>query len=400
MKRQIRLWRQRVARELTGESVSGISPNNQISLYFDGDEAYEAMLRTIATAKYSIHLEIYMFLSDTTGSRFAHALADKARQGVPVRVIYDAIGSSAASEALWSAMREAGVELIEYRPVWFWKKGAGILGRNHRKNLIIDSRIAFTGGMNIGDAWSVKASGNKAWRDTQIKIKGPAAHDINALFIDSWNHCSETQITPPRPQDLTSTPNKAHTNNKQETNGSRCMVIGSRGLGNRKHIRKLYSVHLDQAKRSVSMTVPYFVPPRRLRHAMYRACQRGVSISLLVPRDSDIRVVDWLREGLYPRLLNRGISVREYLGPTLHAKTMVLDDHTAIIGSSNFDIFSVHMNRETAVVVFDETIAEAINHQWKLDLKQSATVQSNWQGLRPWWRLAISKIGCFLIRRL
>lgn len=133
---------------------------------------------------------------------------------------------------------------------------------------------------------------------------------------------------------------------------------------------------------------------------MRRAAERGVRITVLVPRDSDVALVDWLREGLYPKLLRWGVRVIEYLGPVLHAKTMVVDDSIAIIGSNNFDILSVLMNRETALIVFDDEVAEELNRQWENDLMLSDRVAPDWKGIRPWWRLMMAKAGCFLIRKL
>ena len=382
-------WRRSLARELSGDTVGGVSGGNKVEIYFDGDQVYEAMLKAIASAQKFIHLEMYMFLSDAIGKTFALALSEKAGEGIPVRVIYDSIGSSAADPMQWANMRDAGVEIIEYRPAAPWRKRGGIFGRNHRKNLIIDGSSGFTGGMNIGDPWSQKQYRENAWRDTQIKLTGPAAVDLNVLFIESWQYCTD--------QKLESV--SAYTSS-QKDEGCRCMVVGSKGLGSRKQIRKLFSVHLDKARKSVKMTMPYFVPPRRLRKSMCRATQRGVKISLLLPRDSDVRVVDWLREGLYPSLLRWGVRVIEYLGPILHAKTMVIDNNVAIIGSNNFDILSVLMNRETAIVVFDDEVAEELNQQWENDLMLSERVANDWRGIRPWWRLWLAKLGCFLLRRL
>lgn len=389
---RIRQWRRKIAKELADDTVNGVSEGNHIQLFYDGDTAYSAMLQAIKDAHSFVHLEIYMFLSDEVGRSFASQLAPKARQKVPVRVIYDAIGSSETDSKQWEVMRNAGVEIIEYRPVRLWHQRAGILGRNHRKNLIIDGSVAFTGGMNLGNMWSQDRSGDTAWRDTQIKIEGPAATDINQLFLDTWIHCTGQGIP-------CSSVQSAATATHTGTHG-RCMVIGSRGIGDRKQIRHLYSVHLDQAEHSVKMTVPYFVPPRRLRLALLRARNRGVQISLLMPRDSDVRIVDWLREGLYPKLLDWGVHVIEYLGPTLHAKTMVIDNHTAIIGSTNFDILSLHMNRETALVIFDDEVVTELNQQWDHDLMLSERVSYDWRGLRPWWRLMTAKLGCLIIRRL
>lgn len=388
IRKQVTEWRQTIAHELFGDTVGGLSEGNDIEIFYDGDAVFEAMLKNIASATRYVHLEIYMFLSDDIGQIFADTLSAKARSGVPVHVIFDSIGSSEADPMIWALMRDAGVHVAEFRPVAPWRKRAGLLGRNHRKNLIIDGHTGFTGGMNIGNPWSRNHHGETAWRDTQIMVRGPAAAHLNTLFIDSWNHCADepflaNETPPPPPQ-----------------GNSRCMVVGSQGLGSRKQIRRLFSVHLDKARHSVKMTMPYFVPPRRLRKAMLRATKRGIDIAVLVPRDSDVQVVDWLREGLYPRLLHWGIRVIEYLGPTLHAKTMVVDDNIAIVGSSNFDILSVLMNRETAIIVFDNHVAADLNRQWQNDLMLSERVAADWIGLRPWWRLALAKLGCLLIRRL
>lgn len=389
LRKQIAQWRYAIVRELSGDTVGGISRGNKVEIHFDGDAAYHAMLEAISAAEHYVHLEMYMFLSDAIGNTFAQALSSKAKEGIPVRVIYDSIGSSAADPMQWATMRDAGVIVSEYHPVAPWRKRAGIFGRNHRKNLIVDGIIGFTGGMNLGDPWSYQHFKENAWRDTQIQLTGPAAHDLALLFHDSWLYCTDEklEVAPPQPRE-------------EPFGRSRCMVVGSQGLGSRKQIRKLFSVHLDQARQSVKMTMPYFVPPRRLRRSMRRASQRGVDVSLLLPRNSDVQVVDWLREGLYPSLLRWGVNVIEYLGPTLHAKTMVIDDNLAVIGSNNFDILSVLMNRETAIVVFDDQVTEELNRQWKNDLNLSELVTRDWQGIRPWWRLWLAQIGCFLLRKL
>ena len=393
VRKQIADWRQAIARELSGETVGGMSEGNHVEIYYDGDRVFKAMLAAIASAKSHIHLEIYMFLSDTIGKTFADALSAKAAEGIAVKVIYDSIGSSATDPMQWASMRDAGVVVSEYHPVAPWRKRAGIFGRNHRKNLIVDGKVGFTGGMNIGNPWSREQNQENAWRDTQIEISGPAATDLDTLFTESWKYCTDEIIDLPAADKLADHP-------EQPQQGCRCMVVGSQGLGSRKQIRKLFSVHLNKARHSVKMTMPYFVPPRRLRKAMRRASQRGVDVSVLLPRDSDVAAVDWLREGLYPSLLGWGVRVIEYLGPVLHAKTMVIDDNVAIIGSNNFDILSVVMNRETAIVVFDDDVSDELNRQWGNDLMLSERVANDWQGIRPWWRLWLAKLGCFLLRRL
>ena len=173
LRKQIAQWRYAIVRELSGDTVGGISRENKVQIHFDGDATYHAMLEAISAAEHYVHLEMYMFLSDAIGNTFAQALSKKAKEGIPVRVIYDSIGSSAADPMQWAKMREAGVKVIEYHPVAPWRKRAGIFGRNHRKNLIVDGIIGFTGGMNLGDPWSYQQFKENAWRDTQIQLTGP-----------------------------------------------------------------------------------------------------------------------------------------------------------------------------------------------------------------------------------
>ncbi|MFK7910915.1 MAG: phosphatidylserine/phosphatidylglycerophosphate/cardiolipin synthase family protein [Akkermansiaceae bacterium] len=402
IKEQVGTWRDRLTRELARDEVGGTSEGNKVDVYFDGDEAFDAMISAIAGAKHYVHLEMYMFFSDNIGSNIADALSEKAREGVPVRVLYDAIGSLEADKMQWARMRDAGVTVVEYRPVAFWRKRSGIFARNHRKNLVIDGVTGFTGGMNISDEWSEKHSGDSAWRDTHCRVDGPAAKHLNDLFISSWEYATEERIFHrPDPNPLREEEKKPHPDPDCETcDGCRCIVVGSQGFGSRKEIRRLFSVHLARAEKSVRMTMPYFVPPARLRKAVYMARERGVDVSALLPRDSDVKIVDYLREGLYGKMLTKGVRLIEYLGPVLHAKTMVVDDKIAVIGSSNFDILSVLMNSEVAIVVFDEVTVDELNTQWQNDLSLSDRVGDDWEIKRPWWRLLAAKVGCFLIRRL
>ncbi|MBT8043673.1 MAG: hypothetical protein KJO79_01880, partial [Verrucomicrobiae bacterium] len=402
VRKQVSAWRERITRELSRENLGGTSEGNKVEVYFDGDEAFDAMLAAIRAARHYVHLEMYMFLSDRTGSRFADALAAKAHEGIPVRVLYDAIGSIEADKMQWARMRDAGVTVVEFRPVAFWRKRSGIFGRNHRKNLIIDGITGFTGGMNIADVWSEQQCNDDAWRDTHCKVTGPAAGHLNELFISSWEYATEERIFHrPDAEPLDEDEKISHSDHHvHQGAGCRCIVIGSQGLGNRKEIRRLFSIQLAEAEKSVKMTMPYFVPPKRLRRAIYNARERGIDVSVLLPRDSDGGIVDYLREGLYGKLLSKGVNLIEYLGPVLHAKTMVVDDEIAVIGSCNFDILSVLMNREVALVAFDDGAVDELNRQWENDLPLSERVSRNWKIKRPWWRLLAARVGCFLLRRL
>lgn len=366
-----------------------LTKGNEVTLYFEGDEAFAAMLEEIAKARSFVNLEMYMFLSDRVGRAIAGALSERAKSGVPVRVVYDAIGSLAADGKMFEEMREAGVRVEVFRPVAPWRKRSGLLGRNHRKNLIIDGRVAFTGGMNLGELWSRKYR-EDAWRDTHLKVEGPAAAACQHFFKEAWKKvCGEPVTEVCHYQVDGSGPGK-----------SDCVVVGGSGFSKRRAIRRLYSGAFAAAKAHVEMTVPYFVPPKRVLDVMRRRSREGVKVRILVPRNSDVAFADWIREGLYPSLMDDGVEFHEYLGRILHAKTMVFDDRVAVVGSANFDYLSISMNWELGVVVDDPEIVGQLMAQYRLDLEMSERVDYDCAEKRPWWRRALAWIGAALIRKL
>ncbi len=363
---------------------------NAVTLFFSGDEAYAAMVDEIAQARSFVHLEMYMFLSDQVGQEIARALSRKARTGVAVRVVYDAIGSAEADELMFEQMRDAGVRVEVFRPVAPWRKRSGILGRNHRKNLIIDGRVAFTGGMNLGEVWSQKASGAGAWRDTHMKLEGPAAAACQHFFKEAWRKVGGETLS-----------EECHYRQDELGPGeSECVIVGGRGISRRRAIRRLYSRAFHEAQDLVVMTVPYFVPPKRVLDVMRRRALAGLEVRVLVPRNSDVPFADWIREGLYSSLMDDGVNFSEYTASVLHAKSLVFDHRVAIVGSANFDYLSFSFNWELAVVLDDPAIVSQLMEQYQRDLESSEKVDWDWAESRPWWRRVLAQIGAALIRRL
>jgi len=362
---------------------------NRVTLYYEGDEVFQAMRQEIASAQEYVHLEMYMFLSDSVGWAIAESLADRARAGISVCVVYDAIGSLESGEQMFTMMQEAGVEVRIFRPVAPWRKRSGILGRNHRKNLIVDGRIAFTGGMNLGEVWSREVSGDQAWRDTHISLEGPAAEACEHLFAETWRKVGGSPSEAPNFYEI----------GKVGPWESECFVVGGSGFAKRKAMRRLYSTILKLAKTDVVMTVPYFVPPRRLLNLL-RITASEKSVEVLVPKNSDVGIADWVREGLYPALLESEVKIQEYMDSILHAKSMVVDDEISVVGSANFDVLSFAFNWELAVVIADEKVVKSLRSQHEKDLLMSQAVASDWAKDRPWWRQWIGWLGATVLRRL
>ena len=389
-KRGKRDWR-RFLRRLRHRDGGALSEGNQVEVYFWGDPAYDAMRAAIREARESIHLEIYIFMADAVGRSFAELLAARAEDGVDVRVIYDSFGSHRAGKKFFEEMRRRGVKVAEFRPFAPWR----LFGRNHRKLLVVDRRVAFTGGVNISDSYSERESGETAWRDTHLRVEGPAARDCDVLFRETWRVVTKEVLPEPAvPRDV------AQASSERACSCCTCLVVGSRGMKRRRVMRRLFSVHIGRARKAIQLTVPYFSPPWRLERAMEKARERGVEIDLLVPEFTDVPIADWIRERLLPVYRQMGVTIREYQRAVLHAKTMVVDGELAVVGSTNYDYLSIAMNLELSIVVYDQSFADLLLEQHQQDLARSSALDLRRPDARKWWQRLLARLGAFLVRRL
>ncbi|MFN0059941.1 MAG: phospholipase D-like domain-containing protein [Planctomycetota bacterium] len=342
---------------------------NDVELFFDGDQLFDRMLADIAAATTRVSLEMYMFLSDETGMRFARALAAKARTGVMVRVIVDAVGSFAAANRMFSDMQTAGVEVLVYHPIAPWRQRFALFGRDHRKILVIDGRIGYTGGVNIADLWTQRAPKGKPWRDTHARVAGPAAGDLELLFVETWHR--ETGKLLPLERTI---PREPLVPPASEGSIPQVYVIGSRG-GLHTRIRRMYLIAIEHARQRIRITSSYFVPDGRIRAALYAARARGVDISLLLPFESDVQIVNHASRYYFHGYLSRRLKISLWRPSILHAKTMTVDDDWSTIGSSNFDSFSFHRNLEANVFIVDPRIGQELAKRFAEDLAESTPVE-------------------------
>jgi cardiolipin synthase len=354
------------------------------------------MMDDILHARRRILCEFYMFLSDDTAWRLAKAMAAKARKGVEVRVIYDAVGSLEASESIFQSLRASGAQVLEYRPIAPWKKRFGIFGRNHRKVLVVDGDCGYVGGFNLGDPWSERRSGAKAWRDTHVRLQGAAAMDLAVLFAETWHRETGSLI----PLDRDAVRRSHFPSNGRPTPGvaGGALIIGGRGRY-RRRMRRLCQLEIDGAENQLWLTNPYLVPDRPIREALCRAAVRGVDVRLLLPEASDVRVADLASRRYFAKYLRQGVRIFLYQRTTLHAKCMVADRTWASVGSANVDSLSLNHNLEANAVLLDPQAVEALCVQFRRDLEDSVEVsQTSWKGrslksrlyewlaswLRPW----------------
>jgi len=348
---------------------------NKVQILKNGSENFPEMLKAIGEAKESIHLETYIFRSDRTGWRFAKALAEKAREGVSVKLIYDSLGSLTTDRAFFRFMEEAGVEVFEYHPIAPWKWGRNrkwsLKRRDHRKILVVDSRCGFVGGINIGDEYADPSEGGGGWRDTQLKLEGPAVRTLQQIFLSTWfknkkrslesDPAYYPKITPPGRLGVS--------------------IVASNGLRGRNQIKKAYLRAILRARKRICITNSYFVPPHWFLTALRKACEKGVEVFVLVPKRSDVRIVDYATRALYSRLLKCGVRIFEWEGPVLHAKTAVIDGRWSTIGSSNIDQISFFYNLEVNVVVLGWTFGEKMEEMFWDDLKHAREIVA-----REWTR--------------
>ena len=344
-----------------------ILEGNRVAMFFEGAEALRAMREAISEATEEVLIESYIWKDDATGRGFLDVLGQAAGRGVAVRVLADAFGSFAVRRAFWQAMRASGIEVRLFHPLFPHLLFQPF--RDHRKILVVDRRIAFTGGMNIADEYgSARGSSGGPWRDTHARVEGPVAWELAVVFSEAWNHAGDKplELAPLEPG-----PQK----------GAAALVLDSRpGRGHGETASVLAAI-VAAARERVWITNAYFAPRRRALRILADAAARGVDARLLLPGVSDVPLVRHAGHGNYAALLSRGVRVFEYQAAILHAKTAVADDFVSLVGSSNLDFRSFHFNAECNLVILDEAAGRTMAGAFERDLSRSVEIT-----LRTWRR--------------
>ena len=319
-------------------------PGNDAELYKNGDEIFPAMTKDIREAKLSVNLESYIFQPDRAGRQFADALIAAAKRGVQVRLLVDAWGSKL--KALDTELKAAGVKVHRYRPIRLfsiYKVGK----RTHRKILVVDGRIAWTGGLGIEDRWLGNARNKQEWRDTQVRAVGPVAAQMQAVFAEDWTYTTGEilagEVFYPRIENAGATQAQA--------------IKASRGDSS-SLAKMLYYVAIKSATKSILIQNAYFLPDAQVREALVDAVKRGVRVEVIVPgRHIDLPAVRFASWHHYGEMLKGGVKIYEYLPTMLHNKTMVVDGLYSTIGSINFDARSMSRNAEESLAFYDRGFA-------------------------------------------
>jgi cardiolipin synthase A/B len=370
--------------------------NNAVELLLDGPETHGAMLEAIASAEHHVHLETYIFLDDEVGTEFAQALAAKARMGVPVRVVYDSIGSRGVAGEFWLGLEEAGVEVREHNPPdpVQDQNPFDIDTRDHRKLLIVDGRVAFTGGINIDRNYARPSdvvggkSASSGWRDTHIRISGPAVAAFQQLFVGLWERLDAPLEEPP----YAPPPNELDEGNT--------LVRVLSGFGGNEEVSQVWVAYQAAAKVAAAriwITQSYFAPDDEFMSAIREAAARGVDVRILVAGFSDSDLLLNASRAYYGDLLAAGIKVFESQEQILHAKTMVVDGYWSTVGSSNLDYLSFLHNHEANAVVLGAEFAAQLEDVFLADLENALEIQAErWRQRSLWQRT--KELGSYFIR--
>ncbi len=345
-------------------ATTGLEPTlgNEVRMLAKAEDAFEAIEAGLRSAKKFIWAEYYIIKGDETGRRFLEVLSEKAADGVEVYLLYDAVGSLSIDPARLHALIEVGGHARSFLPVNPLRRRWSTHLRNHRKLIVVDGVLGFTGGMNVGDEYSGRAlaAGKGHFRDTHMSLRGPALVDLGEIFREDWEFTAEERLPrfaqPPHVgtsvvQIIPSGPDQAH---------------NAHGM--------VYFAGIAGAESAVDITSPYFIPDPPIIRAIVSAALRGVRVRILVPARNDVAIVGWAARSYYQELLVAGVRIFEYQPSMLHAKVMVVDRAWSILGSANVDIRSFRLNFELGAMVSDPGFAEVLLARFEEDLAQSIEV--------------------------
>ena len=365
-------------------SNAPINRSTEISVLKNGEEIYSAELAAIHSAQYSVNLESYEFIKGEVTRRFVEAMAARARAGVQVKVVIDAMGSFGTHDSYFQELRSAGARVVWYHPVR-WHSWPQINNRTHRKLLIVDGKTGFCGGADWADEWLTATQDIPAWRDTMFRVEGDAVAALQAVFAENWLESSGNILTgpdqfpPPAPK-----------------GGATALVVNSTPHSGQTRARILFQILLESAHQTIDITTPYFLPDKAARRAMIRAVrERGVRVrALSAGRRIDHPLVRHLSHSIEGSLLKNGVEIYDYEASMIHAKIMLVDRIWSVVGSTNFDHRSFGLNDEVNIAALDATLAARLLQDFEIDLEQSKRLSyEHWQKRSVITRAADSLIG-------
>lgn len=369
------------ALELSALLGPPLVPGNDVHALFDGDEIFPPMLEAIHAARTSIDFESYIYWSGPIGQRFADALTERARHGIPVHVLLDWMGSTKMDASLVEQLKRAGVQVYRYHPPSWYDIGR-LNNRTHRKLLVVDGRVAFTGGVGIAPEWTGHAQDPDHWRDTHFKVEGPVVSQMQAVFLDNWIKVSGEALH-----------GEAYFPMLAAAGSVPAQMFSSSPTGGSESMELMYLLSITAAARTIDLSAAYFVPDELSRNALLAALKRGVRVRIIVPgKHIDSETVRLASKAEWGELLAAGAKISEFEPTMFHCKVMIVDGLLVSVGSTNFDNRSMRLNDEATLNVLDAAFAGAQTAAFEADLKRSVPYTYEQWLRRPWAEKASERV--------
>lgn len=354
----------KIIKLIDSEKRSPLTLNNKVKILINGKEKFKSLFADINKATSSIHLEYYIIRDDEIGTEVINLLCKKAEEGVLVKINYDSVGSSFSNKSM-ACLKNSGVEMFPFMPVYFPKFASKANYRNHRKMVIIDGKIGYVGGINIGDEY-INKEGQRYWRDTHIRIEGQAVGMLQFYFSLDWDFVSENDIKI----------DKSWFPETEVSNKTPIQIAASGPDTEWTNIMEAMFTAINSASRYVYITTPYFIPNDEISLALSTASKSGVDVRLIIPKSCDSWAAKYATYSYLEKLLRAGVKIYLYEKGNIHAKTMIVDDVFTTIGTSNMDYRSFHINFEVNALIYDEDITKQMLEIYIDDLQYSEQVDA------------------------
>lgn len=357
--------------------------HNELKLLKSGEEKFIDLFQKIEKAKHHIHLEYFNFRNDSIANTLFELLGKKAQEGVEVRAIFDAFGNASNNQPLkkkhLKAIREKGIEIVKFDPIKFpWINH--VFHRDHRKIVVIDGTIGYTGGMNIADYYINGLPEIGEWRDMHVRIEGEAVSHLQDIFLDMWNKCTKQDIG-----------GNAYYPNRTSSNAvpseeNEVAIVDRYPKKNAKTMRRVYAKAIESAERNVQIINPYFTPTRIIKKAIKKAVEKGVNVEIMIPGKSDIKFTPDAALYIANQLRKKGANIYIYNGGFHHSKIMMIDSTYCTVGSTNLNSRSLHYDYEVNAFIFDKETTDELITMFKEDQEDSTLLTAEFYKKRSLWK--------------
>jgi cardiolipin synthase len=345
-----------------------LTTHNEVIILPETTDAFRQIINGISNAKTHIHIEYFSLSNDEVGKEFQQALIQRAKQGIKVRLIYDAVGCWNLSKSYKTALRDAGVELFPFLPAPFPFLSSKLNYRNHRKLVIIDDEVSYLGGLNIGNKYLSKDSYFGYWRDSLLILHGRSVISLQAIFLTDWYFVSKQNLLK---EHIISFDNDGKETEHEDNKGIPVQIVSSGPDSDWESIMQVYFAAIANAKKTVHITSPYLVLNESLLMALKTASLSGVEVKIILPQKPDHHIVYWGSRSYYTELMQAGVQIYEYHKGFIHAKVLIVDEEIVSIGTANMDLRSFNHNFELNAMLYSKEVAAIAEVQFNFDLSNS-----------------------------